>query len=62
MAVLGISAMTAIALFEGTYREGRFPPVRSVAELRCRPEVVETLSMPWVAKQVSPAVGSIECD
>ena len=36
---------------EGEYKEGRFGRIRSVAELRRRPDVVDTLSIPWVRKR-----------
>ena len=48
--VLGVSAMTAIQLFVGSYKDGRFGPIRSVAELRANSEAVSTLSIPWVKK------------
>ena len=49
--VLGISAMTALELHDGSYKEGAFGPIRSVEELRAHPAVVKTLSIPWVRKQ-----------
>ena len=53
--VLGVSAMTAIELYEGTYKEGAFPPIRSVADLRACPAAVATLSIPWVRKRENEA-------
>lgn len=56
--VLGISPMTAMALFEGTYKDGRFGAIRTVDELRGRRDVVSTLSLPWVRKQPVPSAAA----